>query len=70
MVQIGSWLHRFQERNDILQVKSTEDIRAAKESGKTGIFLSFRNASPIENELDRLGIFHALGVRVIQLDDK
>ena len=67
MVQIGSWLHRFRERNDILQVKTTEDIRAAKEIGKTGIILSFQNASPIENELDRLGIFHALGVRVIQL---
>ena len=67
MVQIGSWLHRFRERNDILQVKTTEDIRAAKETGKTGIILSFQNASPIENELDRLGIFHALGVRMIQL---
>ena len=67
MVQFGSWLHRFRERNDILQVKTTEDIRAAKETGKTGIILSFQNASPIENELDRLGIFHALGVGVIQL---
>ena len=67
MAQIGSWLRRFQERNDILQVKTTEDIRAAKETGKTGIILSFQNASPIENELDRLGIFHALGVRMIQL---
>ena len=67
MDQIGLWLRRFRERNDILQVKTTQDIRAAKETGKTGIILSFQNASPIENELDRLGIFHALGVRAIQL---
>ena len=67
MEQIGLWLRRFRERNDILQVKTTQDIRAAKETGKTGIILSFQNASPIENELDRLGIFHALGVRAIQL---
>ena len=62
-----AWMRRFRERQDILQVKTTEDIRRAKESRKTGIILSFQNASPIENELDRLGLFHALGVRVIQL---
>ena len=64
---IAAWLRRFREQDDILQVKSTEDIIAAKQAGKTGIILSFQNASPIENDLDRLGIFHALGVRVIQL---
>ena len=57
----------FGERDDILQVKETADIYTAKEQGKTGIILSFQNASPIENELDRLGLFLALGVRVIQL---
>ena len=50
-----------------MQVKETADIYAAKKLGKTGIILSFQNASPIENELDRLGLFLALGVRVIQL---
>ena len=67
MDQIGPWLRRFRERDDVLQVKNTQDILAAKKAGKTGIILSFQNASPIENDLDRLGIFHALGVRVIQL---
>ena len=67
MDQIGPWLRRFRERNDILHVKATHDIQTAKETGKTGIILSFQNASPIENDLDRLGIFHALGVRAIQL---
>ena len=67
MDQIGPWLRRFRERDDILQVKDVQDILAAKKAGKTGIILSFQNASPIENDLDRLGIFHALGVRVIQL---
>ncbi len=67
MDHIAAWLRRFRERHDILKVGSTYDIRAAKESGKTGIILGFQNASPIENDLDRLGLFHALGVRVIQL---
>ena len=60
-------MRRFRERDDIVQVKDIADIHAAKQAGRTGIILSFQNASPIENELDRLGLFHALGVRVIQL---
>ena len=67
MAHLSAWMRRFRERDDILQVKETTDIYAAKEQGKTGIILSFQNASPIENELDRLGLFLALGVRVIQL---
>ena len=67
MAHLSAWMRRFRERDDILQVKETADIYTAKEQGKTGIILSFQNASPIENELDRLGLFLALGVRVIQL---
>ena len=67
MDHIAAWLRRFRQRADILQVKSIADIHTAKKSDKTGIILSFQNASPIENDLDRLGLFHALGVRMIQL---
>ena len=67
MDHIAAWLRRFRQRADILQVKSLADIHTAKKSDKTGIILSFQNASPIENDLDRLGLFHALGVRMIQL---
>ena len=67
MAHLSAWMRRFRERDDILQVKETADIYTAKEQGKTGIILSFQNASSIENELDRLGLFLALGVRVIQL---
>ena len=67
MAHLSAWMRRFRERDDILQVKETADIHAAKELGKTGIILGFQNASPIENDLDRLGLFLALGVRVIQV---
>ena len=67
MAHLSVWMRRFRERDDILQVKETADIHIAKKLGRTGIILSFQNASPIENELDRLGLFLALGVRVIQL---
>ena len=52
---LSRWMRRFRERDDILQVKETADIHAAKQASRTGIVLSFQNASPIENELDRLG---------------
>ena len=67
MDHLSAWMRRFCERDDILQVKETADIHAAKKLGKTGIILGFQNASPIENDLDRLGLFLALGVRVIQV---
>ena len=67
MAHLSRWMRRFRERDDIMQVKDTADIHTAKQVGKTGVILSFQNASPIENELDRIGLFHAIGVRVVQL---
>ena len=67
MDHLAAWMQRFRQRQDIVQVHSVADIHAAKKAGKTGIILSFQNASPVENKLDRFALFHALGVRVIQL---
>ncbi len=68
MDHLAAWPSRFDDHKDILlQVRSTADIRRAKEDGRVGIILGFQNASPIENDLDRLALFHDLGVRIIQL---
>lgn len=68
MDNIAGWLRRFEAYEDtILQVKTADDILRAKEQDKVGIILGWQNASPIENELDRLALFHALGVRIVQL---
>ena len=65
---IAAWLHRLRENEDVLvQVRTVEDIVQAKEDGKVGIILGFQNATPIEVNLDRLAVFHALDVRIIQL---
>ncbi len=62
------WRRRFSEYEDsLLPVEIREDILQAKRDGKVGIIFGFQNASPIENNLDRLGLFHSLGVRIIQL---
>ncbi len=45
MAHLSVWMRRFRQRGDILQVKETADIRTAKQADKTGIVLSFQNAS-------------------------
>ena len=65
---IAHWRPRFvQHASDILQVRSVSDIETAKCEGKTGVILGFQNASPIEGHLDRLALFHDLGVRIVQV---
>ena len=65
---IKCWGPRFDRHGKlIVPVRTVDDILMAKREGKTGIILGFQNASPIENDLDRLAIFHSLGVRAIQV---
>ena len=65
---VEAWLPRFVDHGDILtQVRAADDILQAKEQGKVGVILGFQNASPIENDLRHLELFHELGVRIIQL---
>ena len=65
---ITAWLGRFRTYEETLsQATSVKDILQAKKDGKTGVILGWQNASPIENDLDRLTLFHALGVRIIQI---
>ena len=68
MDNVAGWVHRFETHGDtLLQARTASDIIQAKEQGKTGVVLGWQNASPIENDLDRLALFHELGVRIIQI---
>ena len=67
MDNIAAWLRRFRTEEHLVQATSVRDILSAKEDGKVGVVLGWQNASPIENDLDRLALFHALGVRIIQI---
>ena len=65
---IAAWLRRFREYDDVfVQVRTVDEILQAKKDGKVGVILGSQNASSIENDLDRLALFHALGMRIIQL---
>ena len=65
---LARWDVRLRERADtIAPIGTVDDILAAKRDGRTGIIFGFQNASPIENRIDRLAVFHRLGVRIIQV---
>ncbi len=68
MDNISAWMPRFRKDADVLtQIRTVDDILQAKKDGKVGVILGFQNASPIENNLDRLALFYGLGVRIIQV---
>ena len=65
---IARWYPKFDKyANIIMPIKTVADIRKAKADGKSGIIFGFQNASPVEDDLRRLRVFHELGVRIIQI---
>ena len=67
MDNIKAWLRRFRTERNLVQATSVREILDAKEQGNVGVVFGWQNASPIESDLDRLALFHALGVRIIQV---
>jgi membrane dipeptidase len=58
----------IRENSDlVIPVKTTADIRKAKEQGKTGIIFGFQNAHAFEDQLGYVEIFKQLGVGVVQM---
>ncbi|ESW63456.1 dipeptidase [Mesorhizobium sp. C277A] len=67
MRTIGSWHRLLRERDDLVLVRAAADIRKAKALGKTGIIMHFQGPAPIEDSLDLIDAFKALGVGIMQL---
>jgi len=66
--RIADWLHIIKERGAaLLHVTEAGDFRRAKEAGKLGILFHFQNSLPLEQSVELVDVYHALGVRVIQL---
>lgn len=58
----------IRENSDLVRpVTAVDDIRAAKEEGRTGIILGFQNAHSFEDQLGYVEIFKKLGVGIVQL---
>ena len=65
---LGDWNRRFEAHADlIVPVESAADIRAARDSGRTGIIVGLQNCSPIEDDIDMVELLKRLRVHVMQL---
>jgi membrane dipeptidase len=64
---LGSWHRLLASRTDLTLIERASEILSAKRAGKLGLVFHFQGADPIENDLDLLDAFHALGVRMVQL---
>jgi membrane dipeptidase len=51
----------------VMKVRSTNDIRRAKQLGKTGIMMGFQNAYAFEDQIGYVQVFKDLGVGVVQM---
>ena len=50
-----------------LLIERAEDIARAKQTGKLGLIMGWQNGRPLGDQIDRVALFHTLGMRVIQL---
>src|SRR5512137_459124 len=65
---IADYYRLFEDHADwIMQVRTVEDIHKAKVRGLAGMIFGFQNTGPIDGNPRMLAVYHALGVRIIQL---
>jgi len=68
MRNIAKWKGFFRDNADLIApVRTTADIRRAKQAGKTGIILGFQNVSAFEDQLGYIQLFKDVGVGVAQM---
>jgi membrane dipeptidase len=49
-----------------MKVLTGRDLTAAKSTGRMGLIYGFQDTSPLDGQLQRLSMFHSLGVRIVQ----
>ena len=65
---IERWNRWFEHHPDLIfPGRWSDDVRRARETGRTAIFFGLQNPSPIEDDIGLVEIVHALGVRFMQL---
>lgn len=68
LLRFGEWQRRFEQHSDlIMPVREAGDIERARDSGRVGIFFGAQNCSPIEDDIDLIGIMRRLGLLIMQL---
>jgi len=68
LTNLGHWNRRFEAHSDLITpVETADDIRRARESGRTAILFGLQNCSPIEDDIDMVALLKQLRVHVMQL---
>jgi membrane dipeptidase len=65
--ELGAWHAHVARDPSYLIVRRAADIEIAKREGKLGLILHFQNSDPVENDLNLVNAYKALGVGVMQL---
>ena len=67
-MRVADWLNIIRERSqELMHVTDVEGFCQAKAEDKLGILFHFQNSLPLEQSIELVDVYHALGVRVIQL---
>ncbi|MEO0773039.1 MAG: membrane dipeptidase [Pseudomonadota bacterium] len=68
VLNIEAWNRWFERFPDLIfHGRTGDDVRLARETGRTAIFFGFQNPSPIEDDIGLVEITHTLGARFMQL---
>ncbi|RIK46974.1 MAG: peptidase M19 [Chloroflexi bacterium] len=65
--RIGGWLRAIAQDPRLRLVRSAADVEACKRDGAFGIIFHIQGTAPIEDNLDMISVYKALGVGIIQL---
>lgn len=65
ITDIGMRQADIAHQDDVIVIRTLEDIHYAKKAGKVGFVFGLEAATPIENEIDRLDVLYGLGIRQI-----
>ena len=65
---LAKWERDLRAHQDVLvSIRSVADLRAAKAAKKFGLIYGFQDTIAIGNDLSRVALYHAFGLRIIQL---
>ena len=65
---VERWNRWFERHPDLIfHGRTGDDVRRAAEAGLTAVLFGFQNASPIEDDIGLVEIWHGLGARFMQL---
>lgn len=68
VLNIEAWNRRFEQFPELIfHGRTGEDVRRAREEGRTAIFFGFQTPAPIEDDIGLVEIVHTLGARFMQL---